>query len=258
MNDWRFARGAAVLATLSAAAMVIEPTVASAQSAPAPQYQTPPPPQYNGPPPPRDLTPPAPQPQAPPQGQYAPQEQYAPRGQYAPQDQYAPAPPDAGYNSSPAYQQTYQDYRARYDEWAMQNCVTERNNNVAAGAIFGGVAGALMGFSLAGWAARGAWALFGGSVGMAAGAAIAGSSQPGSCPNGYAVRAGAPAFNTGGPAYAYGGYYAAPAYAPRPYYGPRPYSPWVWVNGRWVRRGYGYHRPLYRPPGYEPAPYRPY
>jgi len=233
MIDRPNAKFAAVLALMASAALVAEPTVLAAQST----YQNPPPAAYPAPP--------APQTQAPP-AQYAPSvpAQYAP-APYAPPAQAAA--PDPG---AQAYQQAYADYRAHYAQWEERNCITNHSNNIAAGAIIGGVAGALMFGSVAGWAARGAWVLFGGSVGMGLGAAAGASSNAPGCPSGYAVRTGAPAFYYGGPAYAYGQPYAygqgyapapyAPAqYAPAPYYRPA-YPGWVWDGYRWVPRPYAY------------------
>src|SRR5665213_822709 len=80
-----------------------------------------------------------------------------PSGQYGdaapPQGQYAPPPP--GYdNGAAAYddqsQQADQDYAQRYSSWAAQYCVDQRNNNTAAGAIIGGVFGAVLGSAIAG------------------------------------------------------------------------------------------------------------
>jgi hypothetical protein len=174
-----------------------------------------------------------------------------------PQDQYAQAaPPYQGQYAPPPYSRAGDDYQAQYAAWEMQNCVIARSNNTAAGAILGGAAGALLGFSLAGWAARGAWALFGGVMGSAVGAAVGSSAGSASCPHGYALRSGAPPFYYG-PAYGYG----APAYAPAPYaYAPpRPYyagapsyagaprGRWVW-DGRWVWRPWA-------APGYGARPY---
>jgi len=207
MNDWRFVSGPVVLAALSAVTMVIEPSAASAQSAP-----------------------------------YAYGQNGAPPAQYAPQPQAAP--PD------------YNAYRQQYAEWEMHNCVTQHSNNIATGAIIGGVAGVLMGASIAGWAARGAWMLFGGSLGLTAGAAIGASSTAPGCPSGYAVRNDAPPFTYAGPRYGYGApaQYYAPAYvppqsyAPAQYYAPLPNRGWVWDGYRWVRRPTPYSYP-------RPAPY---
>ena len=109
--------------------------------------------------------------------------------------------------------------------------------------------GALLAGSIAGWAARGAWVLFGGSVGLAAGATIGATSSAPGCPEGYAVRAGAPPFYYRGPAYAYQAPAYRPAYEPE-YYAPRPaYRPnggWYWDGYRWVRR-YPYAPPYRRP-----------
>jgi hypothetical protein len=140
------------------------------------------------------------------------------------------------------------DYQARYAQWSAQtraaqapppgeSCGSQRSTNIATGAIIGGVAGALLGFSLAGWAVRGAWALFGGSVGLAAGAALGSSATNADCQRGYARGPVRPEYYGSGPAYGYG---RAPAYA-SPYqgYGPDPRY---------------YRRPVYAYPGYGPPP----
>jgi hypothetical protein len=225
MIDWPTARSAALLALMASAALVAEPTALAAQSA----YQSAPPPAPYAP------------------AQYAPAQYSAPAApaQYAPA-QYAPpaqAAPDPG---GMAYQQAYADYRAQYAQWADRNCVTNHANNIAAGAIIGGVAGALMFGSVAGWAARGAWVLFGGSLGLGLGAAVGASSNAPGCPTGYGVRSGAPPFYYGGPAYSYGQPYAPAPYAPQPYYRPAN-GGWVWDGYRWVQRPQAY-----------PPPYRPY
>jgi hypothetical protein len=252
MSNRYFAGAATLLAGVSSAAMVMVPAVASAQSEadgyypgvppspvayqapPASQYQSLPPPQYQSPPPPQAA--PAPQYQSPP----------PPQGQYASQ---ATAAGGADYNNW-LYQQTLRDYRARYAQWSAQtqggragppseSCGSQRSTNIAAGAIVGGVAGALLGFSLAGWAVRGAWALFGGSVGLAAGAALGSSATNADCQRGYARGPGREYYGSGP------GYGRAPAYA-SPYRG---YAP----DPRYYRRPV-YANPGYADPGYGPPP----
>jgi hypothetical protein len=224
---------------LATAAMVTVPVAAAAQAAPTP-YQSLPPPQYTAPPPPQYASPP------PPQAQYAP----APQGQYAPPQQAQTAPTaenSADYNNW-LYRQALRDYRARYGQWYAQNqatqggparesCENQRNSNVAAGAIFGAAAGALLGASLAGWAVRGAWALFGGGVGLTAGAMLGASSTPTACEHQYAAEAPRPRY------YQSDEGYRPPAYAPPP-------------RGGYYERGYdrGYEQRYYRPP---PRYYRP-
>ena len=286
MNDRRFARVASLLATLSVVALVVEPMVASAQSAPngydqngydqngvpppgepsgdtwadapAPgyQYAQSAPPGEQGPPPAQYADPRDNQYGPPPAGQYGspPPQPYAPppRGEYA-------SPPQAaggqGYNGG-YYQPSHGDEQARHDQWAARNCISQRNNNTAAGAIFGGAAGALLGFSFAGWAARGAWALFGGTMGATLGAALGSSAN--TCSNDYAS-AGAPPYGGGaayayaGPAYGPGPAPYAPAYSPAgPAYRSAPHGPWMWTGERWVHRPY---RSGYGPRGYRPAGY---
>jgi len=279
MTERYFAGLATLLAGVSSAAMVLVPAAASAQaepagyyqdeptpvayqappvsqyqSLPAPQYQSLPAPQYQSPPAPQYSSPPAPQYSSPPAPQYS--SPPPPQAQYAP----AAAPTnEADYNNW-LYRQAMRDYRARYAQWraqteasqapAGQSCESQRNTNVAAGAIFGGVAGALLGASLAGWAVRGAWALFGGSVGLTAGALLGASATPENCGRRYAAEPRAPRYYEGGG-------YGPPAYAP----------PHRWSEDRgYGYRGYGEDRyypapPRYaRPPAYpgywpQPGPY---
>jgi hypothetical protein len=220
-----------LLATVSC--LVVEPIAASAQSAPDGYgqggYG-----QASGPPQ-SDSWPAAPPPgepyaqAAPPSDPGPPPSRYAPPSQYTPPPQYAPS-----------YQGSYAQSQARYDQWAAQNCISQHNSNIAAGAIFGGAAGALMGFSLAGWAARGAWALFGGTMGATLGATVGSSANNANCQT--AAWAGPPPY--AGPAYAapYG-----PVYGPGPAYRR---GPWVWAGDHWVRRPHRYGGWGYRPAGY--------
>ncbi len=169
-----------------------------------------------------------------------------------PQGQYAPPPPGYDDQGGATYddrsQQTDQDYGQRYAAWADQNCIDRRNNNTAAGAIIGGVLGAVVGSSIAGRRDRGGGAIVGGALGAGTGAAIGSSSSGGGgCPPGYLVRGGAPAF-------AYGGYGPGVVYA-----GPSWYNPWVWAGGRWAyrpyRSWYWNHRSYWRP-GWRGRPWR--
>lgn len=237
MNDWRCARAGALLATISTVAMLVEPAAASAQGAPDGYYQ-------NGAPPPGNEGW-----EGPPSGPYEPPYQ----GEYPPPDGVGRQAYDPRY-----YPQYTGGYQAGYAQWAAQNCFIRHRNNTIAGAVIGGVTGVVLGASLAGWAARGAWVLLAGSLGATAGAAIGSSSGAGDCPQGYALRPGAPPPYYGGPAYGPGpaAYYPSPAYAPYPSYRPAPYRPWVWAGGRWVRRPYPdeYRRPAYGDPGYRRAP----
>jgi hypothetical protein len=236
-----------VLASISALAMLGEVTAASAQ----PYDQAPPPPGYDqgqgndqGPPPGNDQAPPdqnanqAPPPQGYDQGPPPGYNQAPPPGynQAPSQGQYAPPPPGGAYNGQA--QQYDQDYAARYSAWAAQYCVDRRNNNTAAGAIIGGVLGAVIGSSVAGRHDRGGGAIVGGVLGAGAGAAVGSSStDTRGCPPGYVIRAGAPVFYYGG----------GPAYGPA-YWGPSWYNPWVWSGGRYVYTPY--RRWYYGHPGY--------
>ncbi len=229
MNDRRFAGVAAVLATLSTVALVVEPIAASAQNA-APAYDRPPYDQngYDQSDPDRDAGPP---PGGPPAESWA---GAPPPRQYAPPPQTAGGPDFGGSGHyAPPYQPAYAEQQARYAQWAAQNCASQHNNNATAGAIFGGVAGALMGFSLAGWAARGAWTLFGGTMGAALGSVVGSSTNNDACRNGQAAWAGT-AYGPGPVAY------APPVYAAGPAWRPAPTGPWVWTGDHWAHRPYGY------------------
>ncbi len=135
----------------------------------------------------------------------------------------APAPGATTPVAAPD-QAAARSYADQYARWAAQNCIDQRTGNTAAGAIVGGALGAIAGAALTG--GHGPGALAGGAVGALTGAAV-GSSEPTSCPPGYVVRAGAPVFVYGGPAYDPG--------LPPPWY-----QPWVWVGDRWVYYPYRY------------------
>jgi len=160
-----------------------------------------------------------------------------PGGDY---DDASPPPPPSGYDAAdPTYTpNTDADrrYEAYAEDWAARNCV-KSSGNTASGAVIGGLFGALLGSSVAGYHDRGAGALMGGIAGAAGGAAV-GSAQdnatsPG-CPPGFVLRREAADFYYDG----YGGnyYYAAPA----------GYHPWIFVEGRWNYRPYPYHNWYYR------------
>jgi hypothetical protein len=239
-------RLATILASISAVALVADAFAASAQDYPPDYNQAPSSGYYQG------------QPSSGyDQGQYQ-QDQYQqgyqgqPQSGYEqgyqqgydqynaapPRGQYAPPPPGADSRSYDYRNQQYdRDYAGRYSAWAAQNCVDRRNNNTAAGAIIGGVLGALVGSAAAGHHERGEGAVVGGVLGAGAGAVIGSSStDTRGCPPGYVVRRGAPAF-----------YYAGPAYGSA-YWGPSWYQPWVWIDGRWVYHPYRewyYSHPTY-------------
>jgi len=149
-----------------------------------------------------------------------------------------PPPPPPGYEQSEAYaaqQQADERYAYEAGQWSRRYCV-KAHGNVGAGAVVGGIFGAIMGGGLAGRGDRGVGTFAGAAIGAAGGAAIAGSSDsnatsPG-CPPGYVVRGGAPVYAYGAPGY----YYAAPAW----------YRPWVFIGGAWVYRPYPYHDFYYR------------
>ncbi len=164
-----------------------------------------------------------------------------------PQGSYAEPPP--GYEQSGSYyddkaQDYDRDYADRYSNWARDNCVNERNNGAAAGAIIGGVLGAVAGSNMAGRHDRTGGAIVGGALGATAGASIGASAGSGSCPPGYAVRRGAPAFYYSG-----GTYYAGPSW----------YNPWVFTGGRYVYHPYRYwywNHKKYWKPGYRAKPWK--
>ena len=185
-------------------------TTAQASFAQAP----PPPPQgYDQPPPP----PTGYNPQA--QGGYADPALQPPPG-YSGQD--------AQRDASPQERDYDRNYAYAAEQWSAANCIRQEQNRTAAGAIIGGVLGAVIGSSAAGRGSRGAGAVIGGALGATAGGAIANSQGPG-CPPGFALRPGAPAFyGPPGVVVAYG----APDW----------YNPWLWYDGRWVYRPYPYHR----------------
>ena len=152
------------------------------------------------------------------------------------QPQYGDAPPpeppngygpsDQSIDTQSAQVQANLAYERAVERWSAANCVRERNNNVAAGAVIGGVLGAITGGAIG---RGGGAAAVGGVLGATAGAAVGASTTSPGCPPGFVVRPGAPTF----------------VYAPPPGWGyaaPPDYRPWVLVNGRWVYRPYPYHR----------------
>lgn len=156
-----------------------------------------------------------------------------------PQGQYAPPPDETYQNYDSRAQGQDQGYSDAYNRWAGRYCVDQRNNNAAAGAVIGGVLGALVGSGVAGRGNHTGGAIVGGALGATAGAAIGSSSSSSSCPPGYVTSPGAPTF-----------YYQG--YAPS-YYGPAWYNPWIFVGGRWTYRPYRYwyyNHPNYWRPGW--------
>lgn len=161
-----------------------------------------------------------------------------------PSGEYAPPPP--GYERQGAVyddraQRYDRDYADRYSRWAQQYCIDRRNNNKAAGAVIGGILGAVVGSNVSGRGSKTGGSIIGGALGAVAGAAIAGNSTDSSdCPPGYYVRSGAPTF-----------YYPPPAYGPPVTYAPGWYNPWAFEGGIWVYRPYRYwywtHDTYWRP-----------
>jgi hypothetical protein len=183
----------------------------------------------------------APPPPPPPGGQSADQGQYPPdQGQYS-QGQYN-VPPPPGYqpgqdqeDASPQAREQDERYSYAAEQWAAQNCVAAHARDTTAGAVIGGILGAIIGSGLSGRYDRGAGMVVGGALGATAGGAVgaaAADNNP-NCPPGYVMRAGAPAFYPG-PVYG-GVVYAAPGW----------YDPWIWYGGHWIYRPYPYHRYWY-------------
>lgn len=176
----------------------------------------------------------------------------APYNDGAPRYDGGDLPPPPGYDGRqlppppPGYQQQGdniaqdQRYAAYAEDWSRRYC-TKARSDAGAGAVIGGVFGALLGSSVAGRHDRGTGALVGGIAGAAGGAAVGSTSgnatSPG-CPPGFVVRRDAPAFY-------YEGYgdpylYAAPGW----------YQPWFFYSGRWTYRPYPYHTFYYGHYGY--------
>jgi hypothetical protein len=137
---------------------------------------------------------------------------------------------DAQRDATPQQRDYDRAYAAAAEQWSTANCIRQEQNRTAAGAIIGGVLGAVIGSNLAGGRDRGAGAVIGGALGATAGGAIANNEGPG-CPPGFVVRTGAPVF-----------YYGPPPGAVVVYDSPDWYNPWLWYDGRWVYRPYPYHR----------------
>jgi hypothetical protein len=162
---------------------------------------------------------------------------YGAPGGGPPPGQYAPPPTEAYQAYDPQVQAQDQAYGVAYSQWATQNCIDQGHQNTAAGALIGGVLGAVLGGAAAGHYDQGEGALVGGALGATTGAAIGASTS--SCPPGYVVASGAPAF-------AYAGY--APVAAV-----PAWYNPWVYAAGAWSYRPYRswyYGHPSYWRPGW--------
>lgn len=144
-------------------------------------------------------------------------------------DGRTPPPPPQGYVSGGEDYGADARYAADAENWARNNCVKSRGNT-GAGALVGGVLGAIIGGGLAGRHDTGVGMAAGAAIGAVGGAAVAsstgGETSPG-CPPGYVVRGGAQTY-----AYVQSDYvYAAPAW----------YRPWVYVDNAWVYRPYPYH-----------------
>ena len=218
----------------SAVSVLIAAVALSATASVAQPYGPPPGPSYSGGPPVGSSYSGGP-PVAPPQGQYA--------------------PPPPGYEREGSVyddraQRYDREYADRYSQWAARYCIDKRNNNTAAGAIIGGILGAVVGSNVSGRHSKTGGSIIGGALGAAAGATIgSNSSTSPDCPPGYYVREGAPRFH-----------YAPAYYGPPPaYYAPDWYNPWTFEGGVWLYRPYrywywshnDYWRPDYRPGRWE-------
>ena len=85
-------------------------------------------------------------------------------------DPSRPPPPPPGYRADPAYTATVEQdrrYEAYAEDWSQRYC-TRAHSNAGAGAVIGGLFGALVGSSVTGRRDRGAGALVGGIAGAAA------------------------------------------------------------------------------------------
>ncbi len=175
--------------------------------------------------------------QAPPPGYQQPPQGYPQQGgqQQGPYQDPALQPPqgysreDAERDQSEAARSYDRGYAAAAEQWSSANCIRKGENRTAAGAIIGGVLGAVIGSNLAGGRDRGAGAVVGGALGAVAGGAIASNQGPG-CPPGFVTRPGAPVF------------YGPQGPAVIVYDEPTWYNPWIWYDGRWIYRPYPYHR----------------
>jgi hypothetical protein len=161
--------------------------------------------------------------------------------QPSPEQRRYNVPPPSGYQLNDERSETSARARAedeRYsyvaERWAARNCVAEHASNAAAGAVIGGLLGAVVGSGLAGRHERAAGAIAGGAVGAVAGGAIGGSTATPGCPPGYVLRSGASPFDPG------------PVYTGVVYVAPPWYDPWIWYGHHWLYRPYPFHRYWYR------------
>ncbi|WP_223799935.1 hypothetical protein [Sphingomonas nostoxanthinifaciens] len=152
-----------------------------------------------------------------------------------PAPQYNVPPPPGYQTGSARYVQSERDrveddgYAAAAERWASANCIAERKDNATAGAVIGGLIGALAGTGLAGGHDQLPAAVLGAGAGAAAGSTIARNTSPG-CPPGYLVRPAPQPFYPASPPPSV--VYVAPSW----------YDPWIWYGGHWLYRPYPYHR----------------
>ncbi len=157
-------------------------------------------------------------------------------GEASNRNQQYNVPPPSDYKPAPGrYVQSDRDqaeddrYSREAERWAAANCVAERRDNATAGAVIGGLVGAIAGAGLAGRHDGAPAAILGAGAGAAAGSTIAKNTSP-ECPPGYVVRAAPEPF------------YAPSFYPDVVYVAPPWYDPWVWYGGHWIYRPYPYHR----------------
>ena len=162
-----------------------------------------------------------------------------PPGQYAPPPLGAEVAGSAYGDRAQQFDRAYAD---QYAHWAARYCVDPRTN-AAAGALIGGVLGAVLGSSIAGRGAHFGGALAGGALGASAGAAIGSeSARNAACPPGYVPAPNAPDFYYTGPAYPPEVIYGPPWYQPWVWVDERwlfrPYRYWYWGHRAYWRPGW--------------------
>jgi hypothetical protein len=151
-------------------------------------------------------------------------------GRYNVQPPEGYTPSGQSSETSPRARAEDERYSYEAERWARQNCVAERANNTTAGAVIGGLLGAVAGAGLAGRYDRGAGALAGGALGAVAGGTLGNAATDPGCPPGYVLQPHATAFAAG------------PVYPDVVYVAPGWYDPWIWYGGHWIYRPYPYHR----------------
>lgn len=141
-------------------------------------------------------------------------------------------PPSGRFVQSDREREEDDRYSREAERWAAANCIADRRSNVTAGAVIGGLIGALAGSGLATRYDRAPAAVLGAGAGAAAGSTIARNASP-DCPPGFVVKAAPEPF------------YPPPVYPHVVYIAPPWYDPWAWYGGHWIFRPYPYHRYWY-------------